>query len=181
MPVETKGGSFRLFAQKRGGRHISSPEVARWIDREERAGMFAQTFFDRLCKCVGDVSTKVNALIDAEHEAGRSVGGFGVSVGTTTLLAQLKLQEKIDFLVDDDSSKPPSLAGPNYRIPVITRERLGEQDAALLVVFALAILDSIRRRCATFLAGGGSLVCPLPQVSIVRAALDDAAPAVVGG
>jgi hypothetical protein len=181
MPVETKGGSFRLFAQKSGGRRGVSPDVARWIEREERTGMFAQPFFDRLSERIADVTAEVHALVDAERGSGRSVGGFGVSVGTTSLLAQLKLQEKIDFLVDDDPDKEPYLAGPSYRIPVITGARLGERDARLIVVFAWRYLDSIKQRCAQFLERGGSLVVPVPQVSIVRAGADGAVPASIGG
>ena len=59
------------------------------------------------------------ALADAAHAQGRQVAGYGISVGTTTLLPQFGLEGKIDFLVDDDPRKGNVMAGPGYDIPIL--------------------------------------------------------------
>jgi 2-polyprenyl-3-methyl-5-hydroxy-6-metoxy-1,4-benzoquinol methylase len=167
--IETKGGSLRAFAQKANGSRPVSAAVAKWCLREEDAGMSGQAFFDRLGARIVRATEALNTLADAEHRNGRSVGGFGVSVGTSTLLAQFRLGEKIDFLVDDDPKKDSYLAGPGYRIPVITGDRILERDARTIVVFAWRYIEPIRRRHAAFLEGGGCFVLPLPDVTIERA------------
>jgi len=45
-------------------------------------------------------SDELVALADACHARGEQVAGYGISVGTTTLLPQFGLEGKIDFLVD---------------------------------------------------------------------------------
>ncbi len=169
VPVDTKGGSFRVFAQKAGGPRPIGAAVERWVAREERAHMFDQPFFDRLSRRVAALEAELHTLIDAERHAGGRVGGFGASVGTATLIAQFHLEQKIDFIVDDDPAKEPYFAGPGYRIPVLRGDRLADCNARLIVVFAWRYMALIRRRHARFLNIGGRFVVPLPSVTVEHA------------
>jgi hypothetical protein len=166
VPIATKGGSFRVFAQKASGQRRVSPAVGQWIARETRLGMFGQPFFSHFGERIAGISQELQAITDAEHERGREVGGFGVSVGTSTLLAQLKLEKSIDFLVDDDPQKEPFLVGPGYRIPVISGAAMNERRPGTVIVFAWRYADQIASRHTDFLRSGGTFVVPLPQTRI---------------
>jgi hypothetical protein len=168
VPIDTKGGSFRIFAQRSGGVRAVAATVGHWIDREESTGMFAQPFFDRVGERLACITQELHAIVDSDHRRGRTVGGFGVSVGTSTLLAQFKLADKIDFLVDDDTKKEPFLVGPGYRIPVITGEACNERIPGTIIVFAWRYAAQIRRRHAAYLRAGGSFVVPLPRVKVLQ-------------
>ena len=75
-------------------------------------------------------------LVDAARTQDKPVAGYGVSVGTTTLLPQFGLTDKIDFLVDDDPNKDDALTGPGYRIPVLPAEAIYQRNPGAIIVFA---------------------------------------------
>jgi hypothetical protein len=166
VPIATKGGSFRVFAQKANGRRPISPAVGQWIARETQAGMFEQSFFAHVGERIAGISRELHAIVDAEHERGRAVGGFGVSVGTSTLLAQFGLGKAIDFLVDDDPNKEPFLVGPGYRIPVINGTAMNERAPGTVIVFAWRYAEQIASRHAAYLRSGGTFVVPLPRIRV---------------
>ena len=91
-------------------------------------------------------------MADAAHARGQQVAGYGVSVGTTTLLPQFGLENKIDFLVDDDSKKGNVMAGPGYDIPILPPATLYERKPGVVIVFAWRYVDPIRARHARYFA-----------------------------
>ena len=95
------------------------------------------------------------------------MAGYGISVGTTTLLPQFGLENKIDFLVYDDPRKGTVMAGPGYDIPILPPAALYERKPALVVVFAWRYVDPIRAKHARYFADGGKFVVPLPSIAYV--------------
>jgi SAM-dependent methyltransferase len=166
--VPTKGGSIRVSTQHSGGPRAVSPGVAQMIEEEERKSAFSPSFFATLSSDLREIRLEINSRIDEVLAAGKTVGGYGVSVGTTALLPQFGLVQRLSFLVDDDPGKSPVLQGPGYSIPVIGPQELYAQDAGAVVVFAWRYADSILAKHDRFLAGGGEFIIPLPSVRIVR-------------
>ena len=171
--VPTKGGSFRAFVQRAGGERSTTARLRELLDREASEGMFAQPFYDRLTLELAGIRAELRTLVDAARAQGRGVAGYGVSVGTTTLLAQLGLTRDIDFLVDD-APKAPELVGPDYAIPVVGRDVLMDRMPAIVIVFAWRYTDAIAEKNVAYLAAGGTFVVPLPHVTLRR---DPAVPA----
>jgi hypothetical protein len=174
--VPTKGGSFRAFVQRAGGVRATTSRLQELLEREAREGMFAQPFYDRLTRELAVIRAELRALVDAARGRGESVAGYGVSVGTTTLLPQFGLTRDIDFLVDDASGKAPELIGPDYAIPVVGRDELLARMPGIVIVFAWRYADAIAEKNAGYLAAGGTLIVPLPHVTLRR---DPAAGALV--
>jgi SAM-dependent methyltransferase len=166
--IATKGGSIRVSAQRKGGARPVAAEVARLIDEEQRKNAFAPSYFTTLSSDLRDITREIRARVDAVLAAGKTAGGYGVSVGTTALLPQFGLIGRLSFLVDDDPKKPRVLEGPGYRIPVIGPDELLLQNAGTVVIFAWRYADSILRKHQRFLAAGGEFIIPLPHVEIVR-------------
>jgi hypothetical protein len=163
--VPTKGGSFRAFVQRAGGARATTARLRELLDREAREGMFAQPFYDRLSRELAGIRAELRTLVDAARAQGRSVAGYGVSVGTTTLLAQFGLTRDIDFLIDDAPGKAPELIGPDYAIPVVGRDELLARRPAIVIVFAWRYVHAIAAKNAAYLAAGGTFVVPLPYVT----------------
>lgn len=168
MRVPTKGGSFRAFVQRAGGTRATTRRLRELLDREAREGMFAQPFYDRLTRELAGIRTELRALVDAARARGEGVAGYGVSVGTTTLLPQFGLTRDIDFLVDDAPGKTPELIGPDYAIPVVGRDELLARRPGIVIVFAWRYADAIAAKNAAYLAAGGTFVVPLPHVVLRR-------------
>lgn len=165
--IWTKGGSIRVTVQRAGGAKKPSAEVARFIAEEDRLGVDQPAYYAPYVKRIAAIRDELVAMADAAHARGQSVAGYGVSVGTTTLLPQFGLESKIDFLVDDDPKKGNVMAGPGYDIPILPPAALYERKPAFVVVFAWRYVDPIRAKHAGYFADGGKFVVPLPGISMV--------------
>ena len=166
--IATKGGSFRAYVQKAGGAREITTRLRDLLGREQSEGMFAQPYYDRLTRELAEIRAELRELVDAARARGEGVAGYGVSVGTTTLLPQFGLTGDIDFLVDDAPGKVPEFIGPDYTIPVVTRPELLVRKPGIVIVFAWRYIDAIAKNNTAYLAAGGAFVVPLPRISIVR-------------
>ena len=164
--IETKGGSIRVYAQPVGGGRPVSPRVATLIESEEREGFYSPTIYRAFSERLAGLRREILDQVDAQREKGRSVAGYGVSVGTTTLLPQFGLTDRIDFLVDDDPDKERSLIGPGYDIPVVGPDQVYEKQPGAIVVFAWRYAEPIMAKHERFLAEGGKFIVPLPRMSV---------------
>ncbi len=162
--IPTKGGSIRVSVQHAVGPRAISPAVAAMVAEEEAAGMFAAPYYQPLIDRMAGLRTHLQGLAERERAAGFKVAGYGVSVGTLTLLAQFGLTHLIDVLIDDDPNKPGVLAGPGYAIPVRPTAALVDQNARICIVFAWRYIDAILTKQQAWRDGGGKFVVPLPEI-----------------
>jgi len=163
--IPTKGGSIRVAVQRKGGKRAAAPEVGAIIADEERRGMFGLDYYKPFARRVKDIGRQLNAIVDAEEKKGRFVAGYGVSVGTTTLLHQFGLTKRIPMLFDDNPERESHLRGPGYQIPVLAGTALAEKDPGAVIVFAWRYIDPIAKKQDAWLARGGRFILPLPEVS----------------
>jgi hypothetical protein len=164
--IWTKGGSIRVTVQHATASKPSG-EVARFIAEEERLGVDQPSYYASYVRRIAAIRDELVAIADACHARGQQVAGYGVSVGTTTLLPQSGLENSIDFLVDDDPKKGNVMAGPGYDIPILPPATLYERKPGVVIVFAWRYVDPIRARHARYFADGGKFVVPLPAVTYV--------------
>lgn len=165
--IWTKGGSIRVTVQPAGGPRTPSSAVQDMIDEERRKGMFEPAYYRRLASDVASLHRDIVAAVEAEHAAGRTVAGYGVSVGTLALLPQFGLQNRISVLFDDDPAKDPVLSGPGYDIPVMGPGKVLEVMPGLIVVFAWRYAEPIIAKHQEYLKRGGRFLVPLPHVKLI--------------
>jgi SAM-dependent methyltransferase len=165
--IWTKGGSIRVSVQLAGGPHQVSESVARFIADEERLGVDKPAYYNAFDKRIARITSGLNAIADRCHVEGRQVAGYGISVGTTTLLPQFGLTGKIDFLVDDDPTKGNMLRGPGYDIPILAPQALYDRKPAVTIIFAWRYVDAIKAKHPDYFAAGGEFIVPLPDISTV--------------
>ena len=103
--MPTKGGSFRAFVQRAGGKRAVTARLRELIDREVLEGMFAQPFYDGVLHELGGIRAELRTLVDAARAEGRRRGPAPYSVADD-LFAQFGLTRDIDFLVDDAPKAP---------------------------------------------------------------------------
>jgi hypothetical protein len=165
--IWTKGGSIRVTAQLVGGARPRSAAVSAFAADEIAQGVYKAGFYRRLGDDIDAMRRDLKRIIAEQRKAGRAVAGYGVSVGTVTLLSQLQLTRDIAFLVDDDPKKDHILTGPGYSIPVLPPKAIYERNPGAVIVFAWRYIDPIMRKNREYLQSGGKLVVPLPKVSVV--------------
>lgn len=164
--IWTKGGSIRLGVQHAGGPRRVASSVARLVADEIRLGMDQPAFYRPLVEHVASLRARLGELVEAERQRGRGIAGYGVSVGTTTLIAQFDLAAKIDFLMDDDPRRGDHLIGPGYRLPIRRPSELDLEKTGAVVIFAWRYADPIMAKHSRYLAGGGKFIVPLPDVAV---------------
>jgi len=164
--IWTKGGSLRVSVQLTAGSRPRVAVVNALIDEEERGGFKDLERYNAYTREIGAIRDELVALVDEQRARGRKVAGYGVSVGTTALLPQLGMTERIDFLVDDNPNRAPVMIGPGYRLPVRDAAALYDNNVSLVVIFAWRYADPIILKHARFQATQGRFVIPLPAIDV---------------
>ena len=100
------------------------------------------------------------------HAQGRTVAGYGTSVGSIALVHQLALETRLDFLIDDTPFKD-RLEGPEYDLPVYKGTALMEHRPALTMLLAWRYAGPIIARHQDYIEMGGRFVLPLPEMRLM--------------
>jgi len=166
-PIPTKGGSIRVTVQHANGSRAATSRVVEAVAEEERRGMYDLARYCRFADEVAGLRLRLNELADEQQRAGRTFCGYGMSVGTTTLLAQFGLAERIGCLFDDDPDKESVLSGPGYDIPLYGPKAVLKMNPGAIVVFAWRYAEPIIVKHDNYRSRGGKFVIPLPKVSVV--------------
>jgi len=164
--IETKGGSIRVFVQRAEGGRPVQPIVDEMVHAEQTAGHYGLKIYRRWADKIDEIRMRLSDIIDEQHAAGRKAGGYGVSVGTTTLLSQFGLTGKIDVLFDDDPEKDSVLTGPGYAIPTFPTEAVYDEKPGVIIIFAWRYADLIIAKHQRFIEQGGKFVIPLPAIDM---------------
>ena len=165
-PISTKGGSIRVTVQHAGGPRLVAGRVAAAVAEEERRGMYDLARYRRFTAGIEALRAKLNGLADEQEAAGQLICGYGMSVGTTTLLAQFWLAGRIACLFDDDPDKERVLSGPGYDIPLYGPKAVLEKNPGAIVVFAWRYAESIMAKQGAYRARGGKFIVPLPEITV---------------
>ena len=162
-PIPTKGGSVRFWIQKQGGPQAVSQRVTALIDKEVEYGLFDADKLGVFSTRVGRLKVELDERITAVKENGGWVAAYGVSVGCVSLIHQLGLQDKIDFLLDDTPFKD-QLVGPGYVLPVFKGRELAEHAPDLVIILAWRYAEMITEKQAEYLDHGGRFIVVLPNL-----------------
>lgn len=165
--VATKGGSLRLFAQRKGGPRPLDASVERLLWEEAEEGLSRVESFARMQQALAHSVAELGAFVRGVREAGRSVGAYGASVGTVTLLHQFGLANCVDFIADD---KPmaESMEGPGYSVPIVRPDHLLREMPGLVVILAHRYRKPILASNRAYIERGGVFAIPLPRFDIVK-------------
>lgn len=165
--IPTKGGSLRATAQRRGGPRQVSPSVENLIALEARLGLDRAEPFTALAERVERVGAELGDLLRALKGQGKTVAGYGASVGVTTLLYTFRLGGLLSFLIDENPAKHHRFS-PGQHLPVLPPGALEERQPDAVVILAWRYAQPIISKHAGYLDQGGQFIIPLPEVRIER-------------
>lgn len=164
--VPTKGGSIRGSVQLVGGSRTVSPSVADLIEAETRAGLYRPEEFYAFGARLDAVKTELQRFLRDLEGQGKTIAGYGASVGVTTLLYQFHLSELLSFIADDNPRKQNTFS-PGHHIPVLAPTALYERKPDYVLILAWAYSEPIMKKHQAFAAQGGHFVVPLPTVKVI--------------
>jgi SAM-dependent methyltransferase len=164
--IWTKGGSLRGFVQRVGGSRLVGPAVTVMAARERAIGLDEMTPYRKFAAHVSGIRQRLADIVAEHRRPGRTIAGYGASVGTVTLVQQFGLGPVLDFIADD---KPltDAIRGQNYRIPVLPPSALAERQPSLVIVLAWRYAEPIRKNNISYLESGGQFVVPLPDLKFL--------------
>lgn len=164
--VSTKGGSIRGFAQPMStGKRLKSESYLRLMDEEHSRGIAQPEIYRNFFQNIEKRKNAVLEYLDKEISEGKTIAAYGASTTTTTLLYHFELQNKIEFIVDDNPLKL-NLYSPGAHIPVFSSTELYEKSPDIVVILAWQYADPIIKKHQKYIVNGGKFLTPLAELKI---------------
>ena len=163
----TKGGSIRGFVQVAGANRVRQDAVLSGLLEQEAEGGFAcverlRYFSERVQRLRG----RLAALVEDLRGSGRTLAGYGASVGVTTLLYYFDLGGALSFLVDDNPVRHGRFT-PGHHVPVLPSDALYSRKPDDVLLLAWRYAEPIVRKHAAYTQAGGRFILPLPEIAFV--------------
>jgi len=153
-----KGGSLRGYVRHNEPQFDSDTSVLRTIVNENRMAPL-----DTWVRDLKDLEQRMKAIIDASPN--ETWVGYGAAVGSTLLLHQFGLGEKLMCLVDANPAKQGRIAPfegtTNHRLMVYSPDRLRSLCPDRIVILAWRYADMIQQQHPGF---AGKWLLPLPEL-----------------
>jgi hypothetical protein len=164
--IPSKGGSIRCIAQHKGGRLPPDPLVGDLRKVERDIGLDSLDYYRRFAEKIETIRSRVSRLLSDIRTKKEIVAGYGASATVTTLLYNLKLQNTLEYLVDDNPAKHGSYS-PGVHLRVLPSSALLERKPDYVIILAWQYADSILKRNEAYLKQGGHFIVPVPDVKVI--------------
>ena len=161
------GGSFAVTACHLDAPFVASNAVLEWLlEQEERLGLSTprpyRDFEDRVFRHRDDLTRLVKRL----RADGKRIFGYGASTKGNVLLQFCGFgPDDIEAIAEVNTDKFGCFT-PGTRIPIISEAQAHAQKPDYFLVLPWHFKETIIRREAKFLAAGGRLIFPLPEIEI---------------
>jgi len=172
VDVETNsvnGGSFAVTAAKKNGKWAPNvaPSVQQLLQGEETLGLQqAEGLLEFEQKTVNHRQDLVR-LIRSLKEQGKRVLGYGASTKGNVILQYCGFSiHDISCIAEVNADKFGSFT-PGTGIPIVSEAEARAMNPDYFLVLPWHFRDSIIEREESFLASGGKLIFPLPEIQIV--------------
>ena len=164
----TNGGSFAVTVVRSESALKSNSAVIDWmLGQEDRMGLHTpkpyRDFEERVFRHRDDLVRLIKCL----NADGKRVVGYGASTKGNVLLQFCGFTEKdISCVAEVNPDKFGSYT-PGTLIPILSESDVKAMKPDYMLVLPWHFRDSIVRREAEYLASGGKLIFPLPEIEIV--------------
>jgi hypothetical protein len=162
------GGSFAVTACHKDAVFESNTPLINWMLRqEENLGLLSPKPFRQFEERVFQHRLDLRRLIEALSSDGKKVLGYGASTKGNVLLQFCGLtRSEIPAIADINPDKFGSYT-PGTGIPIVSESDAKAMAPDYFLVLPWHFKESILQREKQFLAAGGKLVFPLPEIEIV--------------
>ncbi len=162
------GGSFAVTAAKKSSQIKSNDKVIDWLlGQEDRIGLNTpkpfREFEERVFRHRDDLSRLIRAL-NADN---KKVVGYGASTKGNVLLQFCNFTSQDIACVAEVNADKFGAFTPGTHIPILSEAEVRGMKPDYMLVLPWHFRDSIIRREAEYLALGGKLIFPLPEIEII--------------
>ena len=162
------GGSFAVTAARKESKLKSNDTVINWmLGQEDRMGLHTPRPFRQFEERVFEHRENLQRLIRDLNADGKKVMGCGASTKGNVLLQFCGLTTKdIPYIAEVNPDKFGAFT-PGTNIPILSESEVKEMKPDYMLVLPWHFRHSIIQREAEYLAGGGKLIFPMPEIEIV--------------
>jgi len=163
------GGSFAVTAVKRANKSvITNQSVIDWLlAQEERMGLGTprpyRDFEERVFRHREDLIRLVRSL----NADGKKILGYGASTKGNVLLQFCGLSERDVPVIAEVNPDKFGCVTPGTYIPIVSEAEARAMGPDYFLVLPWHFKDGILRREKDFLAKGGKMIFPFPEIEIV--------------
>lgn len=162
------GGSFAVTAARKESSLKANTAVIDWLlGQEDRMGLHTpkpfREFEDRVYRHREDLIRLVRSL----NADGKKVVGYGASTKGNVLLQFCGFTEKDIACIAEVNPDKFGCYTPGTLIPILSEAEVRAMKPDYMIVLPWHFKDSIVRREAEYLASGGKLIFPMPEIEIV--------------
>jgi hypothetical protein len=172
-PIDVKmnainGGSFAVTAARESDPRQGSDAVVTWLlEQEERMGLGTprpyREFEERVYRHRADLKRLLSALV-AE---GKRILGYGASTKGNVVLQFCRITDtEVSAIAEVNADKFGAFT-PGTGIPIIPEEEARRMKPDYFLVLPWHFKEGILQREAAFLASGGRMIFPFPEIEIV--------------
>jgi hypothetical protein len=162
------GGSFAVTAARADSAYSSNDAVIDWLlGQEDRMGLHTPRPFRQFEERVFEHRANLLSLIRALRADGKTVIGYGASTKGNVLLQFCGLTaDDIQCIAEVNPDKFGSYT-PGTHIPIVSETEARALNPDYMLVLPWHFKESIVRREREYLAGGGKMIFPMPEIEIV--------------
>jgi len=166
----TNGGSFAVTATKGKSPIPTDHRMIEWIlSEEDRLGICSPAPFRAFEDRVFHHRESLRRLVSALRADGKRILGYGASTKGNVILQFCGFGPKdIEAVVDVNPLKHGCFT-PGSRIPIISEEEGLKMNPDYYLVLPWHFRDFILRKESAYLAQGGRMIFPMPEIEIVTA------------
>lgn len=163
------GGSFAVTAVHKANKLVKRNDaVIEWmLEQEDRMGLGStrpfRDFEDRVFRHRDDLTRLVRAL----NADGKKILGYGASTKGNVLLQFCGLTEKEIPAIAEVNQDKFGAYTPGSLIPIISEKEARAMNPDYFLVLPWHFKDGILQREREFLAKGGKMIFPFPEIEIV--------------
>ena len=164
---DCNGGSFRVFVCHQDAFFQVSPNVKVTLERESANNLHLAKpyleFSNRVERLRNELVQFVNSII----KSGKTLYVYGASTKGNTLLQYCGLDKTQIVAAADRNPKKWGSRTPGTDIPIISEAEARAAAPDYFLVLPWHFREEFLKREEEFLKGGGKLIFPLPELSVV--------------
>ncbi|MGE0224341.1 MAG: class I SAM-dependent methyltransferase [Acetobacteraceae bacterium] len=172
-PVDVKmnavnGGSFAVTAARKDDPRRGSEAVVNWLlEQEDRMGLHTprpyRDFEERVFRHRADL----RRLLEMLKADGKTVVGYGASTKGNVVLQFCGIGPDLVSCIAEVNEEKFGAFTPGTGIPIVSETEARAMQPDYFLVLPWHFRDGIIRREAEFLARGGRMIFPFPEIEIV--------------
>jgi len=162
------GGSFAVTTARRESAMQPNYPVIDWmLDQEDRLGLDSlkpyRDFEDRVFRHRDDLKRLITSLSDD----GKKIVGYGASTKGNVLLQFCNFTSREIACIAEVNTDKYGAFTPGTNIPILSEVDVRAMNPDYMLVLPWHFRQTIVSREAEYLANGGKLIFPLPEIEIV--------------